>query len=158
MTYRDVLTDPKQVRVNSELIVTLAKQALNNIAIYEPYWHTSERFREEFGTVTIAMPRQSGHSIAALQLLYEYPTSLLYVPNSSARDYIIRQLAEYTHDEEVHRRVQKATSVISSRALAEVQNIDERPFIIFDQYHRMQTKIIDAVVSTSNAKIIVKLQ
>ena len=158
MTFHEFLTDPKKAQVDSQLIVTLAKQALSNIAIYEPYWHTSERFREEFGTVCISMPRQSGHSTAALQLLYEYPTSLLYVPNSSARDYIIRQLAEYTQDEEVHRRVQKATSVISSRALAEIQNIGERPFIIFDQFNRMQTKVIDAVVSTSNAKIIVKLQ
>lgn len=156
--FHEFLTDPWKVQADSQLIVTLAKQALNNIAIYEPYWHSSDRFREEFGTVAISMPRQSGHSTAALQLMYEYPTSLLFVPSTSARDYIIRQLAEYTQDEDVHQRLQQATSVVSSRSLAEIQNIGERPFIIFDQYQRMQTKVIEAVVNSSNAKIIVKLQ
>lgn len=114
-------------------------------------------FREEFGTVNIAMPRQSGHSTAALQLMYEYPDSVLFVPNGSSLECMRGLLRNYTDDTDIQRRINKNTMVPSGQAMANLKPVWARSFVIIDQATRMNSDAIHHVVTSLQASIVLKL-
>lgn len=147
------------MQVDSELIVTLAKQALNNLPYVQHYCDTNDeaKFRREFGTVKIAMPRQSGHSTAALQLMYEYPDSLLFVPSGGTKHHIRCLRNEYIIDPDVHRRIEQNTMVPSDQAFARIQQAWSRPFVIVDQASMMRKECMDHIVGSLQASIILEL-
>lgn len=158
MSREIVTTDEYKASSSSEIIVTLAKHALDNLKWNRRHNLGPTNFREEFGTVKIALPRQSGHSTAALQLMYEYPDSLLFVPNHPARDYSRQLLGQYTDDHEVHERICKNIIVPQHASVIQLPVRLNRPFIIFDEAAAMQPEMIHRVLNSLNASIILELQ
>jgi len=141
--------------------VSLAKQALHNL----PHFQESQshfglndiEFRREFGTVKIAMPRQSGHSTAALQLMYEYPDAICFVPNGSVRNFTCRLLRDYTDDKEVLNRIDANIMVPGESTMARIRPQWERSFIIIDQALQMRKESTDLIVASLQASIILEL-
>ena len=150
-------TDPNQLEHSSELIATLAKHALNNLKIQQRYWGNSNRYREEFGTIKISMPRQSGHSTAALQLLYEYPDSLLFVHSGSARDFMRKQIRALTDDIEVHNRMDDHIKMPYRDELVNIKPVHDRAFIIFDEVLSHHAEAVKEAKVCVDAKIILEL-
>lgn len=155
-----ILTSPTEVDIDSEIIVTLAKQALHNLPFRKKYfdaYHYNE-FQREFATVRIGLPRQSGHSTAALQLLYEYPDSLIFLPGGTSRDYMRSQLKQWVDDLFVFNRMVKNIKVLHQAALEDIKPVSDRPFIIFDEMSSHRAQGINEVKASLNAKIILELQ
>ena len=153
-----------QASINSTLIVSLAKQALNNLPYYEKHRRQffgstgEDLFRQEYGTVKIGLPRQSGHSTAALQLMYEYPGSLLFVHDHSARDYMRNHLRQYTDDPDTRARINMDTLIPDQRLITQVPHQASRAFIILDQVSMMSPPAIAIIKEAFAADIILELQ
>jgi hypothetical protein len=151
---------------SSETIVNIAKIALGNLSHFEHYRggidHT--KFSEEFSLVKIHLPRQSGHSTAALQLLYEYPRSLCVVPNHQSKENMMRMLQEYTQDTMVLRRVEESICIVMPNPYkdAYVQRrppeICTREFLIFEQSKDLTENAKMKAREKWAAKIILELQ
>ena len=147
-------------QIDSQLIVTLAKQALNNLPYYERsqkmFGMNSIEFRKEFKTVKIGMPRQSGHSTAALQLLFEYPDAVCFVPSGSSCQYMNTLLKNYTDDETIRRRINKNIMVPNGKAMKNLK-LQKRSFIILDKSPAMSAEAIERIVSVMPASIVLEL-
>ena len=145
--------------INSQLIVSLAKQAQKNLKYYRKIFanYTSSEFRKEFGTVQISMPRHSGHSTAALQIMFEYPDPLLFVSDSSSRDCSRSALADYTTDAEVRNRITRNTLIPTSHNMIQIKSVQNRAFIIIDDARR-QPDTIKSISESFTADIILLLQ
>jgi len=157
-----MILDEDRITVNSQLIVALAKQALaNTTRLTVKSWHKSmprEVYREEFGVVKISMPRRSGHTTAALQLLVEHPGSLVFVMQIRTKDDMLRMLRQYTTDIEVNDRVKDSIVPITDNALKNVNPLEYRPFIIFDRATSIREDVFDEIKNSYNAGIVVELQ
>ena len=156
-----MILDTDKPDIDSQLIVTLAKQALNNVTCFEKFdLHgiSSPGFREEFCTVRIGLPRQSGHSTAALQLMYEYPDSLLFLHSGNARAYARQMLSKYTDDTDVQQRIE-ANMIVAGAGipLHEIRPVNDRPFIILDQVSLMKLAWVAAIKGSITSKIILEL-
>jgi len=156
-----MITDSTRPAIDSQIIVTLAKQALNNLPYYQTtqgHFGLSENaFNKEFGTVKIAMPRQSGHSTAALQLMYEYPDALCFVHSGSSANYMRMLLKDYTVESEVLRRIKKNIIVPSPPAINRIKPGGKRSFVILDQTSRIPKEMHDMVISSLRASIVLEL-
>lgn len=153
-----IVTDPKYLKRNSEIVVDLAKQAMVNLSHYSNQNYEPAHFVEEFRTVRLHLPRQSGHTTAALQLMYEYPDSLLFVPDSSTREYTRSMLRNYTDDHAVRTRIDQNTFIPRSTILRNLRPVVNRPFLILDGASRMTTETKNEIIADFHAKIIVELQ
>lgn len=156
-----MILDQNKPNIDSQLIVTLAKQALNNLHIFQQgkFGYGQYRdFADEFCTVKISLPRQSGHSTAALQLMYEYPGSLLFVPSGIVAGNMRHLLNAYTDDAEVLVRIDANIMVPGSTALDKIRPVTDRPFIILDQVSIMREDWIKAIKGSLQSKIILELQ
>lgn len=149
--------------VNSQLIVDLAKQALTNVRsadikeLKDSYPHCA--FRDRFGRVKISLPRGSGHTTAALQLLYEFSDALLFVSKSSRKAHCQHLLHEYVADAAVRKRIEDAILYTTGTDLISIRPIEDRSFIIIDQayeFTRDTINLIDQMVGY-NAGIFVEL-
>ncbi len=152
-----MITDKNRLQIDSELIVALAKQALHNLPHYDNY-NSIDNFRTEFGIVKIGLPRQSGHTTAALQLVYAYPNSLLFVPNESSRLCTKNLLQQFTDDHQVNNTINAATHVLCSRTILNIKPCHGREFLIFDGVSRMPRADIQRTTEEFNATIILELQ
>jgi len=157
-----MIVDEDRITINSQLIVSLAKQALTNTErLSVKSWYGKmprEVYREEFGVVKISMPRQSGHTTAALQLLVEHPGSLAFIMQRRTKDDMLRMLGRYTTDWEVINRVERSIVPISDNALKNVKPLEYRPFIIFDQATSIREDVFEEIKNSYNAGIVVELQ
>lgn len=84
-----ILEPEHKIERDSQLIVDMANMALRNYHKYMNMGFTNTMDRRdvirEFCTVNIHLPRQSGHSTAGLQLLYEHDDALMFMHNGAAR-------------------------------------------------------------------------
>jgi len=103
------------------------------------------------------MPRQSGHTTAALQLMYEYPDSLLFVHSQSAKHHIRCLRKEYIDNPEVHRRIEENTMVPSHQAFSRIRPAWTRPFVIVDQASAMREEQMNQILESLQASIVLEL-
>jgi len=158
-----MIVDEHMVNINSQLLVDMCTQSLKNlkapnvISLQRNMPH--QMFREEFGTVRIMMPRRSGHTTAALQLIVEYPDSLLFVRQTSHKDSLRHLIREYTSNVAVRRRVDESVIALSDSALKDIRPIDTRPFVIFDQRSLFRNnQVAECIAAFQSAQIVVELQ
>jgi len=153
--------DTKCIKRNSELIVQLAEQALENLSTpqlkHERKHMDDHGFRKEFGTVKISLPRQSGHTTAALQLLNDHPTSLCFVLRQEYKNEMLNLLYEYTSNPETHERIKSSIVVLTEGALLHVRPVEDRPFIIFDQTSMIRQDIYEHIKEAFVAGVIIEL-
>jgi hypothetical protein len=150
-----------KINFSSELIVQLARNAFDNapeLAHWKKQLINEGQFRDEFQTVKITLPRQAGHTIAALQLMYEYPGSLLFVPNGSARLDAIAQIKHLSENREIIKEVENNTLVPSHSGLIQIKARLARPFVIFDQSSAMSSNTKLMIKDTFNAQVFLELQ
>lgn len=154
-----MITAKNQIQIDSELIVTLAKQALNNLPHVQHYCDQNDerQFRKEFGTVKIAMPRQSGHSTAALQLMYEYPDALCFVHSGSAKQYIRHLMKDYISDQDVIRRITANIMVPDQRRMLDIRPVWTRSFVIMDQCSMISNEMQDYIRESLQRSILLEL-
>lgn len=155
-----------EATVNSQIIVTLAKQALKNLnapSIRNLKQNCpGDDFRLEFGTVKISLPRRSGHTTAALQLLFEHPGSLIFVYTTAMKINMQDMITEYMSDLDIRKRV--ADNIIVATSDLALKNIKpllggKRPFIIFDQTAMFREDVFNGIKNMfSGALVIVELQ
>jgi len=165
----EVVTDWRR-RINSEPIVSFAKQALYNLPYYMGWYETigKEKFYHEFREIKIKLPRRSGHSTAALQLLYEYPDALCFVRGFAVRDMFRSLLRENTSDGETLQRIDKQVKVIDftepldnlmvRRIMSNVtHNEKRRSFIIFDQASELEIRTKETIIDNFPSEITLEL-
>jgi hypothetical protein len=153
-----ILEHPTKPSIDSEIIVTLAKQALHNVKWYTHHYQAYDFYGciKEFATVKISLPRYSGSTTAALQLMYEYPDSLCFVPSGMSKDYMHQLLATYTDDIAVSDRIKKNTLIMGHDSLVQIKPMD-RTFIIIDQASYVREEELHRIHNAVSAKIIVEL-
>lgn len=157
-----MITNDK-LKHNSQLIVELAESALHNLRTDEihRYKHNmgEAHFRDQFRTVRLHLPRRSGHTTAALQLVVNHPGSLLFVERETAKMDALRMLREYTDNSDVIE--QAGTCIVPiynpNRILA-LRPQPHRDFIVFDQTNEFKQESVEAIIRTLNAEIVVILQ
>jgi len=121
--------------------------------------YTNDTFRHEFGTVKISLPRRSGHTTAALQLLYEYSDSLLFVRKGSVKYNIENMARKLISDQVVLRDLVSRIIIPSENILKNIRPVHDRSFIIFDQADLFQQGYLEKIkMSLWSAKIVVELQ
>lgn len=157
-----MIVDHTTAEINSELIVTMAKMAFRNldspVVKSQIRYMSHDAFRRQFGTVKISLPRQQGHTTAALQLLYEYPNSLLFVPKHARKEDCIKLLRHYTSNAETLQRLSDAIVVPSENGMLNIKP-KERDFAIFDQAYSFSPKVFQMVDGqTYGARVVVELQ
>lgn len=130
-------------------------------------------FRQEFGLVKIKMPRQAGHTAAAVTLLGRYPGSLLFVPRGDDRQRIIREYRHYFIDEEILYRRDDHKQMMAGRSsnledFIFVPRDDDKlkrlrpnkpPLIIIDRADTFDFLQKEGIMSIfENARLIVELE
>jgi len=157
-----MIVDEDRITVNSQLIVSLANQALDNTTrLSITNWYKkmpSDHYRKEFGTVKISMPRRSGHTTAALQLLVEHPDSICFVSKHDQKLGMTRMLHDYTSDRKIINRVCNAIITVNDNSLKQIKVVKSRPFVIFDQTDMIREDVFEYLKEGYNAKIVVELQ
>lgn len=111
------------------------------------------RFRRSCQTVTISLPRQFGHTTAALEILTKYPNSILIVDNSSA-SYNLRKENIPLSDRIVYKDNIKTPHIDAIRVLAALRkNID---FAIIDTA-KVTEDSIDQIFAMFAPKLLILL-
>lgn len=158
-----MILDKNELTINSEMIVYLAEQALHNLdkPVVRRFKQDSpyNTFRHQFGTVKIRLPRRSGHSTAALQLLYKHPGSLLFVHNMERKYALEKLILEYTSNEETIEYVKNSIVVPFKNALLRIRPVKDRPFLILDQSNEFPDEVREgALENFRDTGIVVELQ
>jgi len=156
-----MIVDDTAAKVNSQLIVDLCMQALENLKA--PQIVSMKRnmprraFREDFGTVRIFLPRRSGHSTAALQLLCEHPDALLFVTKHSRKDDMQNMIRDYTSNQALRDRINNAIVPLSPNALTNLKPVEYRSFVIFDGQPDTHFNVYAMFKETVSVGIVVEL-
>ena len=119
-------------------------------------------FELEHGTVKIHLPRQQGHTTAAMELIAKYPGSIMFVPRHNIKQDIENKFKEYIIDPNDAQKACKSVLTLDAikddRLLYLMRQGAPRPFTIFDGVSRMNEALITEAKFKFGADIFVELQ
>lgn len=158
-----MIVDP--LSKSTPLIVQMCELALANVKSarvqeWKATYYTSDDFEREFSTVKVALPRQQGHTTAAMELVAKHPGSIMFVLQHDMKRDIEYKFREYIFDTEKSQRA--CGSVLTLQAIKDNRNHmlrkNYRPFLIFDGVSRMNTAYITEAKTLFPADVYVELQ
>lgn len=150
---------------STPLIVQMCEQALANVNSarvqnWKSNMYDRYDFEREFSTVKLMLPRQQGHTTAAMQLVANHPGSMMFVMQHDMKRDI-----EYKFRELIYDPIKAQLACDSVLTLQEIKNNKfsirrgcYHPFMIFDGVSRMNKAYITEAKTLVNADIYVELQ
>ena len=116
-------------------------------------------FRREFGTIKIQLARQTGHTTAAVRLLFAHDDALIYLPNSGSMRGIRDEIARYTKLRSIRSVMEKRVTYVGYNYGKYIEPVNGRSMVIIDQASNISKKELDIVKERyRDAKLIVELQ
>ena len=153
-----MIIDHDEIERDSQLIVDMVNIAYRNVSngVYDKF--AGGNHIEEFCTVKVWLPRSSGHTTAALQLMVEHEDAVLVVPRANMKDLCKRTLYELIPSEFVPAVTRRIYTADVLEALIPIPS--PASILIFDNstFMRKADETADEACQKFRPSLVVKLQ